>query len=405
MINADDSEQRNSHPLVLVYGFMGYEIESFVSFPYWGGLVDLRSELEKSGIATYTPEIGPVSSNWDRACELYAALKGGRVDYGAAHARTYGHARYGRRYSGLLPEWGQTDPETGDIRKVHLLGHSMGGQTARLLVHLLTYGAPEECAAAAGECSPLFLGGSPAVASVTSISTPHNGTTMTAGYDEVGGFKKLFARLLASWSVGRPDPIIDLMLDHWTPVAEAADMTLAGYIQMLLQEDRWKDVEDSAFYDLSPRGSAALNRRVKATSEVYYFSWGTSRTVSEGPAGEHIPAEGMHLSLHARARFMGSLRELPPGAEGPPERWWENDGVVNTCSMHGPTAGSNEKIRGYDGIALPGCWNSMGVLFPLDHWQVHVRMLVGDDTPPGCESLVDFYERMGRFLRSLGKEE
>lgn len=409
MINAEGNVQRNDFPLVFVYGFMGYEIDSFVNFPYWGGLTDLRAELMESGFRVFTPEIGPVSSNWDRACELYAAIKGGRVDYGAAHSRLHGHDRYGRSYPGLFPEWGERDPETGEEHKVHLIGHSMGGQTGRLLTHLLAYGDPAEQAAAGESCSPLFRGGSRAVASVTTISTPHDGTTLSASYDQVGALEKLFVRWFASWNVGREKPFVDLMLDHWKPLAQQHGMELEEYIGTLISEDKWKKIEDTAFYDLTPEGAAELNRRTGAVPEIYYFSWATSRTVGSGEFGEHIPAAGMHLSLQSGARFMGGLRELPPAAKGPPEKWWENDGVVNTCSMDGPSAGSNEEIVHYEGQPLPGRWNFMGVLFPLDHWQVHLRMFVGDDTPPGCASLVDFYERMGRFLQSLpsspGREE
>jgi hypothetical protein len=31
-------------------------------------------------------------------------IKGGRVDYGQAHAEKYGHDRYGRTYTGVMPE-------------------------------------------------------------------------------------------------------------------------------------------------------------------------------------------------------------------------------------------------------------------------------------------------------------
>jgi hypothetical protein len=37
--------------------------------------------LPNKGYTVLTPTIGPISSNWDRACELYAYLKGGIVDY------------------------------------------------------------------------------------------------------------------------------------------------------------------------------------------------------------------------------------------------------------------------------------------------------------------------------------
>lgn len=46
------------------------------------------------GYEVYTATVGPIVSNWDRACELYAYIKGGRVDYGKIHSEKYGHSRY-----------------------------------------------------------------------------------------------------------------------------------------------------------------------------------------------------------------------------------------------------------------------------------------------------------------------
>ena len=52
------------------------------------------------------------------------------MDYGAAHAAKYGHERYGKTYEGVYEDW-----QPG--QKVHLVGHSMGGQTIRQLESLL----------------------------------------------------------------------------------------------------------------------------------------------------------------------------------------------------------------------------------------------------------------------------
>ena len=117
----------NHHPIVLVHGFLGWAEDGPAGLNYWGGCLDLAGELRALGYPAYAVAVGPVSSNWDRACELYAALRGGRVDYGQAHARAAGHGRFGRVCPGLLPDWGES-------RRVHLVGHSMGGLTSRLLV-------------------------------------------------------------------------------------------------------------------------------------------------------------------------------------------------------------------------------------------------------------------------------
>lgn len=84
-------------PIVLVHGIFGWG-RGEMPFHYFGGFHggDYQAELEKQGHIVFTAGVGPVSSNWDRACELYAQIKGGRVDYGQRHSETHGHKRYGR---------------------------------------------------------------------------------------------------------------------------------------------------------------------------------------------------------------------------------------------------------------------------------------------------------------------
>ncbi|MGZ7227054.1 lipase-like domain-containing protein, partial [Streptococcus pyogenes] len=77
------------------------------------------------------------------------------------------HERYGKTYKGIMPNW-----EPG--KKVHLVGHSMGGQTIRLMEEFLRNGNKEEIAyhqAHGGEISPLFTGGhNNMVASITTLA-------------------------------------------------------------------------------------------------------------------------------------------------------------------------------------------------------------------------------------------
>ncbi len=69
-----------------------------------------------------------------RACQIFFELKGGTVFYGTEHSRSHGHACHGETYeAGSLPDWGEGSP-------VHLIGHSFGGQTARVLQHLIASG-------------------------------------------------------------------------------------------------------------------------------------------------------------------------------------------------------------------------------------------------------------------------
>ena len=129
-ISYAEERQQNNYPIILVNGFAGWGREEMLGVKYWGGVHDIQEDLKRNGYTVHTAAVGPVSSNWDRACELYAQISGGTVDYGAVHAEKHGHNRFGRTYSGFAPNWSETN-------KVHLVGHSMGGQTIRTLVQLL----------------------------------------------------------------------------------------------------------------------------------------------------------------------------------------------------------------------------------------------------------------------------
>ncbi len=51
--------------------------------------MNIRQDLEENGYKAYEASISAFGSNYDRAVELYYYIKGGRVDYGAAHAAKY----------------------------------------------------------------------------------------------------------------------------------------------------------------------------------------------------------------------------------------------------------------------------------------------------------------------------
>ena len=131
----------NPYPTVLVHGLLGYGFNDGVNdiIPYWGMTSgSMQDYLARYGYETYAASVGPISSAWDRACELYAQLVGGTVDYGAAHSAEFGHARYGITYDEPLFEGWSAE------KKINLVGHSFGGATIRLFLDILADGAAEE---------------------------------------------------------------------------------------------------------------------------------------------------------------------------------------------------------------------------------------------------------------------
>ena len=89
---------------------------------------------------------------------MLAGNAGGTVDYGEAHSSRFGHARFGRTYEGTHPTWSAQSP-------IHIVGHSLGGSTVRVLQHLL-----HVCAFPGHSTSADWI------CSLTAINAPLNGS-------------------------------------------------------------------------------------------------------------------------------------------------------------------------------------------------------------------------------------
>jgi len=372
---------RNAHPIVLVGGFTVWGREEIFGFKYWGGRRDIQEDLRARGHFVVTAAPGPFSSNWDRACEVFAMLKGGRVDYGKAHAAAHGHARLGRSYSPLLPE---------STAKIHLVGHSMGGQTARVLAQLLAQGdEAERKATPRSELSPLFRGGQAWVASVTTLATPHEGTTLTWRREGlVGPAQKLFALAASLHRPGR-EHIYDVKLDQWGLV-RLPEESHGAFLKRVFASPLWKGTRDFSVHELGPEGARELNAWVRAQPDVFYFSWSTAKTRPDAK-GHQVPSPRMTPLWYLGSRFMGRTASLP-GHLALDATWFCNDGVVNTRSMAGP---GTEVIRTLEGAPRPGEWNHLGVLSGWDHCEI-----IGIGPDHGDEVL-GFYRRWAEFLAGL----
>jgi len=279
----------NEYPVILVHGNAGWGRDEGLIY-YWGGFQDLEGDLNSNGFDVRSASVGPFSSNWDRACELYAYIRGGTVDYGKAHSEKFGHERYGRTYEGIYKEWGEAD--YGGINKIHLIGHSQGGQTARLLVQLLEEGMESEVEAVLGEnsstdeineaisegrLSGLFAGiHNDWVKSVSTFATPNDGTTMADIANYGDGPLMFFAMQLGGITGLESIDFIDLKLDHWGLKRESGE-SFYDYFKRVMGSSLWNPLggatKDFSNYDLSTYGAREMNTWVKDQANVYYFSY------------------------------------------------------------------------------------------------------------------------------------
>ena len=349
-----------SYPFVLVHGMGGWGDAAKINetLPYWGAdSGSLSKYLREQGYAVCEATVGPFSSCWDRACELYAQLTGTKVDYGESHSKAHNHERFGRTYkTPIVQNWGQKN-DVGKKVKINLIGHSFGGNTVRLLTHLLEYGAPEETSVSK-DVSPLFQGGKGDwVNSVTTLCSPHNGSTLyyiADGLNLKDSALKVFFSAAGLTQDTDIEKIYDFQLDHFgLKNKDGASFDLSSFFDMI------KNSVDNAFYDLSPEGAEILNARIKTVEDVYYFSYAYSTTEKSSLSNYQVPISSTLPILKATAALMGRYDNNTQTDYKIDESWLENDGLVNVVSAKYPF---DEEHTEFDESHIKkGIWNCMPV--------------------------------------------
>ena len=349
---------QNKNPVILVHGFMGWGPDEMGSYKYWGGKFDIEKELKANGFEVYTANVGPVSSNWDRAVELYYQIKGGQVDYGKTQVEKYGIIQKpnNKEYIGLYPEWSNENP-------VHLVGHSMGGQTIRMLDYLLKT-AITDSSLKYEESQLLGQINEGWIKSITSISTPHNGTTLSDIVTSGIPFLQDFIGLAAV--VG--NSFYNFDLEHWGFKRDGEE-TWGSYFSRMRKHPAWR-TKNSVAWDVSVQGAREMNSLCIANPNIYYFSYVTSNTILDSTSNRHVPDKNMSYIIRANARLMGMKKAYYSDGSETDSTWFENDGIVNKKSMLGPTTGINgsDPISNYriNDILIPGQWYVMGE-YKSDH--------------------------------------
>lgn len=331
---------KNKYPYIFVHGMMGWgeKEKMYAAMPYWGMVCgNQMKQLRADGIEAYAQKVSPVGSAWDRACELYAELKGTTVDYGLAHSREKGHNRFGRKCEGLVKDWGEPMAD-GGIKKIHLLGHSFGGATMRMLVSLLEFGSEEErVATPAGELSPLFEGGHGEwVKSLTSISAPHDGTTFTHAFPKlmVGVTYGVLALGSVIGNTGA-NSVYDFHMEQWGLTEVPGNLTYARNMFNIKAIRKIVKSKDNVFADLRIDQAMDMNRDIKTSPNVYYFSLAGNGTKPVGD-GTYVRDKIMIFAFIPFAKVMGRFPLQNINGAEITEEWRPNDGLVSLESARYP---------------------------------------------------------------------
>ncbi len=450
----NDAQYSKDYPIVLLHGFLGWgrdEVGGSFGHYHWGGYDDLQEILKSEGHDCYTAVVGPFSSNWDRACELYAQLKGVKTDYGLAHSQLHRHDRYGRDYSGkaLLKDWGKP----GCNQKIHIVAHSQGGHTAAMLAQLLENGFDDEknTAYPADEpISPLFTGEAGTknkIRSITTMAAPLNGTTLANSVLKlVPMLETILVNVISAIGIDSNDTffnIYDFKLQQFglksrqhgeKPHDYMARMKIA--MESFLGGNR----KDTCVWDLSPEGAREQNKWVHAQSNIYYFSFaGESSHKALLPSAldnwekYQVPDLNNPILLAPMVVLMGTFTCNDSRYHGLwraydhdffdmhvsdrpriDSSWWVNDGVVNTKSMNGPWlypvnySKERDVIVNWDKKSTPakGVWNYGGVFTNVDHWDITGMEIFWYDrdnfkSPEFTAHAEDWYLNWADFLNAL----
>lgn len=357
--------------IVFVHGLFGWAPPDEMPVPYWG---EAKEQFEPQ-FKTHEAKCGPMSSFHDRACEVFAQIRGGPVEYDSKkpetkkHSEDNGHGpNLGQSFPGVVPGWSADNP-------VILIGHSAGAHTCLLLQQMLA--------------DDFWNVGSNAdwVEVVVSVAGVLNGSTLTYMFcnKKTGKltalpsvlFNGALALLKAAAKVkgaisSENHALIEPWLGHW-PGGLDSSAFVAG--------------EDNLGFDLSLRGCQKANRAVRTHPGTYYFSLVTSglkfKLFGFFPLGL-VGWGDMFQPLQISASFQAEKIDFDPAQ--PPcdgwgagdltiDKWRENDGAVSSISQRFPFTGHSVPTNAqgvFSGTPKRGQWrwDYLDDLFPgltFDH--------------------------------------
>ena len=362
------NDYKNNYPTLLIHGFAGWGEDDGMSqyFNYWGmfGSRRLLPHLRAEGYEVYAPSLGPFCSAWDRACEIYAYIFGGTVDYGKVHSQKYNHKRFGRRYPGVLKDLGKTEAH----KKVNLYGHSFGGPTVKAFVDLMNNGWQEEIDGTdPADLSPLFKGGmSHLIHTAVTLSGVNNGTILDQCFNDKSMHlvEKVVLKATSALGYSEYNWFFDLGQQQFG-LGHYPEENKHGETHPQSKEDFDKGFQryassklDRSNWEMDIIWCKWMNDHQGVAKDIYYFA---ERTNNGHPVKDGTYRSNTHNPItYFTGNIIGKKQPVrETGYEYGPE-WYPNDGYVPVIGQSAPLnqpaieAGPATEFK-------PGIWYNMPV--------------------------------------------
>ena len=377
---------------MLVHGLAGWgpaelNIPIVGAFRYWGQwFIDdmvnsgARNNVYKrladaTGLPIFVATVGPFSSNHERACELYAQIRGLRTDYGATRALLTNSQRYAPVGTSMdfsnkgawLANWGLS----GNSDQVHLIGHSMGAPTSRMLEYLMRFGKPDEAGTPSMSelfRTDMFATRKGAIRTITTIAGVNSGSTLHSKLASVplgsGNLVDLVKNLLINiagidsaftFDGSGLGSLYDFDLDRLGLAKSAGESFNSFQSRVFSNPALAPTYHYLAHYDLAPGFMYDFNTMPgtnTAYTDTFYLAIATGRTTECNcnwlgyNCQDQCPSTWMEGIMKPTGSIMGRMDGVVDAYRPSlsfSNAWEENDGLVSRISTRGPMWGTSAR--------------------------------------------------------------
>ena len=247
------------------------------------------------------------------------------------------------------------------------MGHSFGGPTVRLFASLMYYGDEAEVAATGEDTSPLFTGGHDVIHSVSTFSSPNDGTPIA---DFLVDLKLIaliaFAGNLLGCLFGDEVMMWHLRFGHFGLTAKEDEERAKFNIGNIVN---FYNSNDNCGYDMTIDGAKVLNEKIKVVPTAYYYSY-TAIATEENAVGMQKLSTPSLFSFSSLI-LAASEGKTIDGVEMTKE-WAISDGIVPFASAKCPMKDIDTAKVYSEAIAAgeeieTGRWYMMDPLMDFQH--------------------------------------